>query len=278
MRNGFSRAFGFVLIITAVVGLLFSLLGIIGLWVYKEQVTDSLVGTVQLIDSTLETTGQGLVVAEESLIKAASDVNALQTTIESTGRAISDTDPMIESFSNLFETELPDAVLEAQAALINAQASARTIESTLRIVTSIPFVPGEYDPEIPLDQSLSQVAESLDPLIQSFDDLKSSLDTSQGNVKLISAEINIIARRVDGINQNLSDARAVSQDYQKTITDLQVRVTTLELRLPIWITALTWLLTFLLLWSGIMQIGMLMYGLDLTRRANPVVIEERVVE
>ena len=278
MRNIFSRIFGFILIITSIIGFLFSVLGIIGIWVYKGQVTDNLVGTLDLIDSTLETTGQGLVVAEKSLIKASSDVNALQTTIESTGKAISDTDPMIESFSNMVDTELPNAVLQAQSALITAESSASLIDHTLRTITSLPLVPGNYNPQVPLDESLAKVADSLDPLIQSFADLKSSLDTSQGNVKVISSEINIMARRVKEINQNLSDAKAVSQDYQKTVTDLQVRVTSLELKLPLWITILAWFLTFVLIWFGIIQIAMLIYGFDLSSRPSSVIVTEQIVE
>ena len=278
MRSFFSHIFGFVLIIAAIIGLLFSILGVIGIWIYKGQVTDNLVSTLDVVDSTLETTGQGLVVAEKTLIKASSDVNSLQTTIASTSKAISDTDPFIQSLSKLVDTDLPNSVLQAQSALVTAETSAGLIDKTLRTITSLPLVPGNYNPPVPLDQSLAKVADSLDPLIQSFADLKSSLDTSQGNVKLISAEINIIARRVDEINQNLSDARTVSKDYQKTVTDLQVRVTSLKLKVPTWITGLAWFLTFALIWLGIAQIGMLMYGLDLTSRPTPVIVEERIVE
>ena len=276
MRIAFRRITGFALVLASIAGLLFSLAGIIGIWGVQRNLTDSLIETVDLLDLTLVTTSQGLTVVNDSLTKASTDVFALGATLQTTGKAIRDTNPIVVEISELVSDELPDAIIKTQTALISAQASARLIESTLTIISNIPLLPIEaYNPPVPLDVALGEVVTSLEPLPESLSAMEATLNTSRGNLIMIEAEFNIMARHINDINTSLSDARTVITQYQGVISTLHQQITTLRSNLPTWMNMATWFITVGLVWLALTQLGLLAQGLEMiARREETIVVTE----
>jgi hypothetical protein len=275
MRSAFRRITGFALILASIAGLLFSLAGIVGIWQVKRNLTGSLNETVGLLDTTLKTTTDGLIVVDSSLTKAIVDVNSLGRTLQATGRAIHDTNPLVEEISTLVSDDLPDTLLATQTALISAQSSARLIESTLRIISNIPLLPLDpYEPPVPLETALGEVVTSLESLPDSLSEVEKSLNTSQGNLVMIEAEFNIMSRHITDINTSLSDAQFVIGQYQGVVSDLHQQIKVLQTNLPAWINTGAWFLTFALIWLALTQLGLLSQGLEMVERPEEV----RVVE
>lgn len=266
MKISFRRITGFALILASVAGLLFSLAGIAGIWRVQRNLTDRLIETVDLLDLTLETTTQGLTVVNDSLVRASTDVRALSSTLQTTGRVIRDTNPMVVEITNLVSDELPDTIVKTQVALTSAQASARLIERTLTIISNIPLLPVEaYNPPVPLDQALGEVVTSLDPLPESLSAMETTLNTSRGNLIMIEAELNIMARHINDINTSLAEARSVTRQYQGVVSTLHQQVTALRANLPGWINLASWFLTIGLVWLALTQLGLLAQGLEMVR-------------
>jgi peptidoglycan hydrolase CwlO-like protein len=273
MRIAFRRITGYALILASVAGLIFSLAGIIGIWGVQRNLTESLTETVDLLDLTLETTTQGLTVVDESLTKASTDVRALSATLQTTGKAIKDTNPIVVEVSELVADELPDAIFKTQTALTSAQASARLIERTLTIISNLPLLPIEaYNPPVPLDVALGEVVTSLEPLPDTLSSMESTLSTSQGNLIMIEAEFNIMARHINEINGSLTGARAVITQYQGVVSSLQEQINNLQTNLPTWMNMATWFITIGLVWLGLTQLGLLAQGLEMVARP-----EEKIV-
>jgi methyl-accepting chemotaxis protein len=274
MRRTFIRITGFALILASIAGLLFSLAGIFGIWTVQRNLTESLTQTVDLIDLTLETTTQGLTVVNDSLIRANTDVRALSTTLQTTGRAIRDTNPMIVEVSGLVADEIPDSILKMQTALTSAQASARLIERTLTLIGNIPLMPA-YNPPVPLDMALGEVVASLDAIPESLSAVETSLNTSRGNLIMIEAEFNIMARHINDINTSLTDARVVITQYQEVVSVLHEQVTTVQTNLPAWMDTATWFITVGLVWLGLTQLGLLAQGFEMVAlRTEPALVVE----
>jgi peptidoglycan hydrolase CwlO-like protein len=273
MRIAFRRITGYALILASVAGLIFSLAGIIGIWGVQRNLTESLTETVDLLDLTMETTTQGLTVVDESLTKASTDVRALSATLQTTGKAIKDTNPIVVEVSELVADELPDAIFKTQTALTSAQASARLIERTLTIISNLPLLPIEaYNPPVPLDVALGEVVTSLEPLPDTLSAMESTLSTSQGNLIMIEAEFNIMARHINEINGSLTGARAVITQYQGVVSSLQEQINNLQTNLPTWMNMATWFITIGLVWLGLTQLGLLAQGLEMVARP-----EEKIV-
>lgn len=284
MNSVASRILGVLLVVAAIFGLIFSGWGLVRIWTIKGQVTEDVLSTVELTQTTLTATSDGLFLAEQSLTQAKVDVISLKNTLEATGRAIRATNPIIASLSNLMKNDLPDAIQATQMSLETAQSSARLIENFLRTLSSIPFLPIEpYNPEVPLQESLQEVSDSLDRIPASLLDMEDNLRQSQGNLILIQAEFNIMARHVQQINESLTNAETIVVEYQQVVSEVQERVSSLENDIPRRINNLAWWLTFILIWLAITQLGVLLQGVSLLTTAREVdrvetVIVERIVE
>ncbi len=264
MRKFSRQLVGYTLLGAAIIGILFSAWGLITVWRMRTPIAANLTETLDLLDSTLQASEDGLIIADESLGQTSGAVGALDDTFQATGRTLNDSTELVNTMIGFFGQELPDTITATQTSLISAQASARVIDTTLRAMSNIPILPlPQYNPPVPLQDSLQQVSESLDPLQGTFESLESTLRSSRGNLILIEAEFDIITRQVQAINASLTNSRAVVQDYQSVVADLQARVDFAQEGLPRWIKNLTWITTFLLIWLAITQVGLFVQGLEM---------------
>jgi peptidoglycan hydrolase CwlO-like protein len=205
-------------------------------------------------------------VADASLTQATTNVTSLGITLQTTGQAINDTSPLVDTIKVLIADDLPVTISATQSALDSAKSSARLIESTLRIITSIPLLPLEdYNPPIPLETALGNVSTSLESLPESLASMEESLNTSQDNLVLIEAEFNTMAQQVEEINTSLTDARLVIGEYQQVVATLDQQIAGLEENLPRWIGILAWFFTFALIWLALTQLGLLAQGAEMVK-------------
>jgi peptidoglycan hydrolase CwlO-like protein len=257
------RSLGFLFIVTAVLGVIFSIGGIALIWYVREPLKENLSVTFDLIEATINATTAGLTVAAESLTKAQTDVTSLQNTVSSAGKAINDTVPLVDTLRSLMGETLPEAIQSIQTAIDSTQATAATIESTLQLLTTFPILPIDpYQPEVTLTESLGEVSKNLDPIAESFLEIESTLQTSQGNLTLIAAQVKIISRNVGELKTSLYQTQQVLNQYQSVVATLEGQIIAIKSQLPGIINTLSWLGTIFLIWLGIMQIGLLTQGLE----------------
>ena len=262
MKTIFHRFLGIVLVVFAVTGMLLSLAGLAGVWGYKKRVETSLAQKLELLSTTLETTTQGLEIASQSLETSSKSITAIQTTLDSLAISIEDSTPMLDSLDTLLSDDLPATITSTQTSLASAQSSAKIIDGFLNIVSLI--LPGNpYNPAVPLHEALGQVSASLDGLPGSFTEMATSLETTNDNLVVIKANVELIATSVSQIERSLADAKEVVSQYQEIVTKLQGTVETAQKQLSLWLNGLVWISTLLLVWLGVMQVGLLLQGLDI---------------
>lgn len=266
MKQKLFQLIGILLIVTAVGGSLLSFVGLFTIWKINHELTVAARETTETIDTILHTTIQGLIVTDESLGNAISNLDALKLTLLSTGEAINSTTPLISSFSNIITEELPDTLIATQTSLTTAQSSARLIENVLTSVTGIPFFPGEpYRPETPLHITLGEVSESLDPLAESLLGMRSGLSNTQTNLLIIDLEMKVMSRHITHVNASLADARKVVNEYQDGVAELQEQSSVLNELVSTWVNTFTWLFTFGFVWLGFAQLGLVIQGYQLIK-------------
>src|SRR5437868_13463331 len=95
------RLIGFVFVVAAVAGIVFSVYGLVQIWRYRPVVTKTVTDNLVLFDQTLSTTQQGLIIVGRVVQTTTLDVASLQTTTEAMARAIHDTNPMLDSLNTL---------------------------------------------------------------------------------------------------------------------------------------------------------------------------------
>jgi hypothetical protein len=264
VRNPFLRFTGVILIITAIAGIIFSMLVLAGLWIYRPTAAETVRGNVLLVRDTLQTTSSGLVIMEQSLESAISSFTTLETTVIATANSIEDSTPMLNTLVLLTAEDLPATISSAQLSLEAAQDSAEIIDGLLTFLANLPLVPRNlYNPPVPLHTALGQVSDSLENMPQALTTIEESLTTTSANMITIRGEISLIADDLSEINLSLVEARGVIGDYQVLVTDLQTRADRLEQDMEAGLNILILVLSFILVWIAISQLGLLVQGIDL---------------
>jgi hypothetical protein len=260
------RLVGFLFVIAAVAGVIFSVIGLIDIWRYRPMVTLTVTDNLALFDQALNTTQDGLTIVGQVVQTTTVDVASLQTTTQALARAIHDTNPMLDSLTSLTGKDFPAAVGATQTSLASAQGSALLIDNVLAALTSIPFSPvAAYKPDVPLHTALAQVSTSLNALTPSLATINTSLADGKTNLGVVEVELNKISETTKGISNTLSSAQTVIDQYQAVTTQLKARVEATQLVAPAWMTTITWILSFVLGWLLIVQLGLCAQGLDMLR-------------
>jgi hypothetical protein len=260
---------GFLLIAAAVAGFIFSIAGLFAIWYYRPVVTQTVMDTLTLLDQTLTTTQNGLTIVGEVMKTTTGDVASLQTTTQALAKSIHDTNPMLDSLTSLTGKDFPAAIKAIQTSLASAQGSALLIDNTLATLTSIPFLPMEaYTPAVPLHTALAQVSTSLDSLPSALITITASLVDGKKNLGVVEVELNKISDTTKGMSTALGSAQTVVDQYQTVTTQLKVRVEDTQLAAPGWMVAGTWILSFVLGWLLIAQLGLGLQGFDMLRESR----------
>jgi chromosome segregation ATPase len=232
-------------------------------WVVREPLTTNLVNTIDLVSSTLEATSSGLSAVDETLSSTILNITTLESTIQTASKSVDDSVPMVESISGLLSGNLPGAIEATQTGLTTLQDAAGTIESTLKLLTSIPFIPIErYAPEVAFTDALEDISENLDPISQSLVEMESTLNTTQSNITEISADLENISQNISDLNSSLSDIQLVIEQYQEVITTAQEKIDSIRINLGMIITVTAWIFTIIFVWLGIAQLGLLTQGIE----------------
>jgi len=190
------------------------------------------------------------------------------------GQAIGDTGPMVESVADLLGEQLPAAIKSTQDALTSVAASAKVVDDVLAVMTAIPFVgTDKYDPEVPLQQSLEEVAASLDDIPNSLGAAQEGLTSTSGNLEGLQEDFTTMASNIGQIATSLESAQSVLVEYQLIVADLQTLAASVRQGLPEWLRLLRLAFSLVLIWLGIAQIGLLTQGWELIGRSH-IHIEE----
>ena len=260
------KILGFLFVLAAAAGFIFSAVGLFEVWTYQPQATQAVLDNLALFDQTLATTQNGLTVVGQVVQTTTTDVASLQTATEALERAIHDTNPMLDSLSGLAGKNLPDALSATQASLASAQSSALLIDNAMTVLNSIPFSPvASYKPDVPLHTALAQVSTSLDTLPPSLATISTSLANGKTNLGLVESELTKMAETNKGIGATLDSAQGVIDQYKTVAARLKTRVEAAQQAAPAWISTTAWVLTFILGWLLIAQLALAYQGLTLLR-------------
>lgn len=268
------RLVGILLIIAAIGGLVFSVVGIVAAQQVKPSMVASLQNTLDLLVQTLDTTSQGLVVTQGALENSVNMIAALQSTLETTAKTIESTNPMIDQITQIIDEDVPDTIIATQDALNTAQKSAQVVDSLLGTLSKVPLIGLNYNPEVPLSEALGEVASSLEDLPASLKGMTDNLKTTQSNVQTFQADISVTAESVGDIKESVAQYGDVVKGYQESLDLLKTQLKLLSSNLPAIVQTLVLGLTIFFIWMAIANLGLLSQGWEMVTRKNIAVVIE----
>jgi len=252
------RAAGALIVITCLVGIIAGISGIVVAWQYKDDITSQTMNSLEAVETALDATRSGLENLETALSGTVSSLDTLQGTLETTAATVQATTPSLSSLVKITRDDLPATVESAKTSLASAQESARVIDQVMRALTVLPFI--DYDPETPLHEALEEMADSLDNMPAAFFTMQAGLTTTQHNLETVQEDVADIAVDVSEIKTSLEESQSSMDAYRQMTAELTGSVEEYRERIPGWLTAATWLVSGLLVWAVLLQVGLVFVG------------------
>jgi methyl-accepting chemotaxis protein len=221
MKNKSSRkGLGSILALIAIIGVIFSILGIATIWYIKPRIQNSILMLVDSIDQILINTDDGLLVLDNALQVAVDNLDLISATLDNLNTTIDSISVSLGSSADLIGGDLRLTIIDTQTALSSAASSAVLIDNTLRIIAALPLMP-DYRPDVPLSISLEQVSESMDDVPQSFLDIAQYIRETDEGMLLLKSDVTLLANDIRAYENDLLDARSILNEYNLIIADLR---------------------------------------------------------
>ena len=259
------RITGIVLIIIAALSLLVSLFGLIQIWTIRQPLADAAVVGIDLFAETLDTTSDALRVVSDSLQSASDAVTTVERTTLSVAETMSTTRTTVGSFANLMGKDLPTSIDATRTALKSAQSSAVVVDNVLTMLSRVPLINIQYNPDVSLDVALGNVANSLDNLPPTFITTKRDLNTTGDSLDQVVTSLNELPKTTQQMQRNIADAQKVVARYQSEVDGLQKLIKPIKSSLAKALMAVELASAFLVFWLGVTQVQVLLKGLELLR-------------
>jgi ABC-type transporter Mla subunit MlaD len=260
MNPQLKRILGLVLIIVSIVSLIISAAGVIALWGMRPAITIALQDTVKLVSETVVTTQKALAVADSALQNATDTIQVLSGSIDSLATSIGSTQSALNSVTMLVKQDLPETIESARTALASAQETARVVDNFLSGLSRIQFLNINYNPDVPLDSSISQISASLGGLPSQLTKLGGDLEAVNQNLPAVISTIRGLGTTLSDVDATLAEARAVIKEYAAQLTRTQTAVQPIGEGIPTYVTLFIATLTFIMLWISVVQIIVLIVG------------------
>ena len=256
---------GIVLILGSVVGLLLSIGGVVLTWRAKPEITRQVGFMFDLVSRSLTATDDLLTSISGTIDQVAISLESVQTIAESTAGTINDATPAVDSVGKLVGEDMVKIIGDTQTSLDAVQASAKLIDDTLLIISSIPLIGAKYAPEMPLSLAIAQMSDNLEPLPTELTKVQSNLETATDNLASLQESVRTMGESMDGLVKSLDQIQPVIDQYKGIMDDVMEGVDNLEQLSLRWLNTVLWLVTALFIWVGIAQLGLLTQGLELIR-------------
>jgi hypothetical protein len=268
MKTVLHRITGFLMVTAALVSLLVSAFFLVMVWRYRQPVTTRVVENLDLLYATTVTMEDSLLMVDDTVSSLRAASETISSSSDAIENAIGDGSIMTDSFATLLGDNLTATITDTQTAIISAQASAVVIDNVLSGLASIPFIGIDYNPRVPLNQALGNISDTLSSIPPTLEEIQSDLISTGLNLKQLETDLQKINSNIQNILGTMEKAQRIIDEYQQEISQLKTRLDLSRTASPEWILTAAWVLTFVISWLSISQLGLLLQGFDILLNAN----------
>lgn len=271
------RVLGILVMLAGIIGILLAVAGLIGVWTVKPSVVGYATSTIDTLQGSITTSQEVMVVTEEALGATVSSLEALSVMLSSTAASVDETAPALDQVNVMMSTNLPailesanDSLRAAQEAAVVLDSSVRSLQTFQLAMGAVPLLSGFveiptefYSPEVPLDQSLGEIAENLDSLPEMFIDISADLDRADDNLGTIQTSLGTMSGDVEFIAGSLGEYQEMVRQSQTSMGNLSPILTDLQGNLPRIVDGAAIGITVFLVWLLVIQVVVLTQGWEL---------------
>jgi hypothetical protein len=215
-------------ILAGIVGALLSLVGMVAGWRLIGILEDSFERTFTLTAATLEAASDTTATALVMLSAADAGLDEVELSLGATTGGLERMATLTAELGSVLTVEVPrtlDAIAAAMPAMID---TARIVDGTMRALS---FVGVDYDPAIPLDESLEQVTAALTPLAAElrtqaapFAEVGVTLAALGESVSAVGEDLAVIGAEIDNSRSVLDRYEAAAAEATSLVADLRTNL------------------------------------------------------
>lgn len=273
------RILGVLVMIAGILGLVLSLAGLVSVWVVRPTVAGYVETTIQTLDTSISTSQKVMEVTGQALGATIDSVEALSAMLGTTAASVEDTKPVLEQVNLMMGEVMPSTMESASNSLKTAQQAAVVLDSAIkslenfRIVLSATPLLGAlveqpkqaYNPQVPLADSLGELATTLESLPATFMEMSANLDKADDNLVTIQDNLITMSDSVGLISNSLSEYQAMISQSQSSMENMTSMLTNIQDNLPSILNGVAMVFSLFFLWLLAAQVVILSQGLELYR-------------
>jgi ABC-type transporter Mla subunit MlaD len=260
MNPQLKRILGLVLVIVAIVSLIVSVGGVAGLWALKQNAVVAVSDTAALLTETLVTTDRALTAALDVLDGAQTSIATLLGITQSIASALRDGQPTLNSVNRLLSEDLPKTLDSVETAIASASQAATAADDFLREISRIPLLNLNYQPAVPLSQSIADIGQSLGDFPAKLEEIGGGLQQLNDSLAVIATQVDGLGATIRQIDTSLDEMPGVLRDYQRQLKQVLPTLQSIQAGVDQIITFFIAVLTFILLWIIAVQLIVLAVG------------------
>lgn len=273
MRYQRSSVTAVIMIITALLGWGISIVGFFGTWSLYPKISSSANNLIGLARRSLDTTTRLLDVVDNTLKTTAETTLQIQTSLEDVSKSFGNTAPLFGSASEMVSKDFSKMAEDTRVALVSLASTAKVIDDTLRFLSSFPLIGQSYNPPVPLDTSINNLASGIEKLPANLKDIQSWLTGTGKDLATLKEDTAQLAKSMAKITPQVTAATQVMVQYRGLVQDLKSELTVLEARISQALSLLAVSISIFLLWLALAQISTFSQGLE---RLRAIQIDENI--
>jgi len=228
--------------LAGILGLALSLAGLVGVWALKPTIASSATSTIATLNESITASQNAMEVTGDALAATVDSVDALSTMLGATATSVKDTQPVLDQVNNLLSEQLPSTMESATSSLRTAQQAAVVLDAAIKsldtfraLLSAAPLVGGfvpqsgqAYNPEVPLADSLGDLATNLEGLPAMFTDMSVNMDKADDNLATIESSLTTMADSVGFISTSLGEYENIVAQSQSSMDNLKTMLSSVQ--------------------------------------------------
>jgi len=243
--------------------LVLSVIGIGLAWVYNEPLTQTSVARLMEIDGQLAQIQSDMQTARKEIERALRIIEASETALASLAEQTTDLKQFLDEVNRSLDEELIPGLMRTRERIAQIRSTLESLRAGLEQLNAVPFL----NIDLPGDELLAGIiaeANSLDTEMSSMQQLAQQAST------FIKDASYVLGGDLNETKQNLQQLLQVLEDYDRELTAWRSQISYLLDSVPRWIDGASVILTFILLWFGLSQFGLILHGLSMRRGNDPL--------
>ena len=160
------------------------------------------------------------------------------------------------------------AIVVLDTVLSSVETTLNTTEAGLAVLDkSVKAATNTLDSTVQATEGIAQTVNEANTLLGNIADIASvfgiEMDAPDPQGDSVGEDIQAVNDNLNEMSSSLDEAQEVLNDYQRSVDDAQEQLTNIREHGPTWITMFAVILTSILLWLGVAQIGLLLQGWEM---------------